>query len=59
MDARNLLFFPWRVKIYRRHCSELYVWNVNSIGTMRHFIKSGIDGIITDFPDRLARVLRK
>jgi glycerophosphoryl diester phosphodiesterase len=57
VDARSLLFFPWRIRAFRRHCRELFVWSVNSTCEMRKFIKAGIDGIITDYPDRLKKIL--
>jgi glycerophosphoryl diester phosphodiesterase len=33
------------------------VWTVNNPGRMRELIAMGVDGIITDYPDRLRRVL--
>jgi glycerophosphoryl diester phosphodiesterase len=33
------------------------VWTVNDPGRMRELIALGVDGIITDYPDRLRRVL--
>ncbi|MQA07922.1 MAG: glycerophosphodiester phosphodiesterase [Pseudonocardiaceae bacterium] len=32
-------------------------WTVNDPATMRHFIDIGVDGLITDYPDRLREVL--
>lgn len=57
VDARSLLFFPWRINVFRKHCRELFVWSVKDRGQMRRFIKAGIDGIITDYPDRLKEIL--
>lgn len=31
-------------------------WTVDDIPTMNHLVKLGVDGIITDYPDRLRRV---
>lgn len=33
------------------------VWTVNDTARMRELIKMGVDGIITDYPDRLRKVL--
>lgn len=32
---------------------ELFGWTVNGPGAMRRLVRSGVDGIITDFPDRV------
>lgn len=32
---------------------EVHVWTVNKIADMRRMIDAGVDGIITDYPDRL------
>ena len=37
----------------------IYVWTVNEKEDMKRFIKLGVDGIITDYPDRLAGILNK
>jgi glycerophosphoryl diester phosphodiesterase len=34
------------------------VWTVNETGRMRELIAMGVDGIITDYPDRLRQVLK-
>ncbi|MEI7012443.1 glycerophosphodiester phosphodiesterase [Leptospira licerasiae] len=34
-------------------------WTVNDTGEMERLIKAGVDGIITDYPDRLNSVLKK
>jgi len=41
----------------RRHDYALYVWTVNDPAAMDRFISLGVDGIITDRPDMLARRL--
>lgn len=57
VDARYFRLFPWRMRNYRRHCEDVFVWNVNREQNMKYFIKIGVDGIITDYPDRLARII--
>lgn len=41
----------------RRADLKLVAWTVNEPEEMRALIASGVDGIITDFPDRLAAIL--
>lgn len=38
---------------------KVLVWTVNSPSEMRKFIELGVDGIVTDYPDRLIEVLGK
>ena len=35
------------------------VWTVNAEGTMRRLIADGVDGIMTDYPDRLAGIIEE
>ena len=38
---------------------QVIVWTVNEVADMRNFIALGVDGIITDYPDRLREVARQ
>ncbi len=38
---------------------EVKVWTVNDMDRMESLINMGVDGIITDYPDRLRQVLKK
>jgi len=38
---------------------EVKVWTVNDVEQMEALIKMGVDGIITDYPDRLRKVLQR
>ncbi len=42
-----------------KHGMKVYVWTVNQIGDMRRLLNLGVDGIITDFPDRLLMSLKR
>ncbi len=39
--------------------SRVHVWTVNDEQDMERLLYWGVDGIITDYPDRLNRVLQK
>lgn len=45
--------------VEQAHRADLKVvtWTVNTVDTMRAMIAAGVDGIITDFPDRLRAVI--
>ncbi|WP_207000593.1 glycerophosphodiester phosphodiesterase [Microbulbifer salipaludis] len=45
------------VRAARRCGLHLSVWTVNEPAPMRHFIDLGLDGIVTDRPDRLLSIL--
>jgi glycerophosphoryl diester phosphodiesterase len=38
---------------------KVFVWTLNAEEHMEHFIKMGVDGIITDYPDRLIKILQR
>ena len=38
---------------------EVHVWTVNEEADMRRLLKMGVDGIMTDYPERLTRVVRE
>ena len=40
-----------------RHNVHVYVWTINEEADMKRHIEHGVDGIITDYPDRLLRLL--
>jgi glycerophosphoryl diester phosphodiesterase len=42
-----------------RHNIPVHVWTVDDVADMRRLLEWGVDGIITDRPDRLARVLHE
>ena len=36
---------------------EVHAWTINDVGDMQRFLDLGVDGLITDYPDRLMAVL--
>ena len=48
---------PGLGRLARRQGLELHVWTVNEEEAMHRLIGVGATGIITDYPDRLQRVL--
>lgn len=38
---------------------EVHVWTVNEEADMRRLLEMGVDGIFTDYPERLAKVVRE
>ena len=40
-----------------RHNMDVYVWTINEEADMKRHVDHGVDGIITDYPDRLMQVL--
>jgi glycerophosphoryl diester phosphodiesterase len=41
----------------QRHNVDVHVWTVNETADMERMLDLGVDGIITDRPDRLMEVL--
>lgn len=38
---------------------DVHAWTVNEVDDMRRFLEMGVDGIITDYPDRLLGLLNR
>ena len=50
------LVSAWFVSGAHRHNVDVYVWTINEEADMKRHIDHGVDGIITDYPDRLLRL---
>lgn len=48
---------PGVVAAARRHDTDVHVWTVNDEAAMHRLLNTGVDGVITDYPDRFAAVL--
>lgn len=46
-----------RIKFLHDKGIKVIPWTVNSIASMKSLIAKGVDGIITDYPDRLVKVI--
>ncbi len=51
------LVTPEIVEAAHRLGVEVHVWTVNEVDEMREMLALGVDGIMTDFPQRLLRIL--
>lgn len=57
--AYQLPLLAWIVPRVRRAGYQVNVWTVNDVAVMRRLIALGVDGIFTDVPDVLRRVLQE
>jgi glycerophosphoryl diester phosphodiesterase len=48
---------PESVAAAHRLGVEVHVWTVNEVDEMRALLELGVDGILTDYPARLAALL--
>lgn len=55
--GRNVISNQFIEAAHRRHL-YVAVWTVNSEDDMRQLIAIGVDGILTDFPDRLLKIMK-
>ena len=46
------------VKAARERNLQIHVWTVNETKDMERLLKTGVDGIMTDYPDRLLKLLK-
>jgi glycerophosphoryl diester phosphodiesterase len=55
--AGRPLVTPDLIQAAHRHDVSVHVWTINEPASMRRLLDLGVDGIVTDFPARLARVI--
>lgn len=56
--AGNLrLVSPRFIKAAHKHNMQVHVWTVNEVTDMQRLLNWGVDGIISDYPDRLLKLL--
>lgn len=51
--TRELLSMAWEEGL------DVYVWTVNELRDIEAFVAMGVQGVISDFPDRLAKLKRR
>ena len=56
-QGRFRIVTPALIRDLHRHGIPVHVWTVNRTEDMRRLLEWGVDGILTDFPDRLMEVL--
>lgn len=59
MAIRGDLITPNVIQRARKLDLQVVCWTVNSPAHMRMLVSAGVDGIMTDYPDRLLNVLKK
>jgi glycerophosphoryl diester phosphodiesterase len=57
-DGRQVLT-PRMVGELHAHSVAVHVWTIDEVGDMRRLLEWGVDGLVTDRPDRLARLLHE
>ncbi len=59
-EAKGLtILTPRRIAAAKARNIDIHVWTVNDPDDMRRLIDMGVDGIITDYPDRMFEILNK
>ncbi len=56
VNGRIRVVTPRFIADAHRHGLAVHVWTVNEEADMQRLINMGVDGIITDFPARLANL---
>ena len=57
--VRGDLVTPNFLQEARKRDLQVVCWTVNSPAHMRMLVSAGVDGIMSDYPDRLLTVLKK
>ncbi len=57
--GRFQIITPRFVQAAHHHDMAVHVWTVNETAEMQRLIQLGVDGIMTDYPDRLLRLLER
>jgi len=58
LSCRDTVLTQTNATKARQQGMKILVWTVNTEKHMERFLNMGVDGIITDYPDRLIRILQ-
>lgn len=50
---------PRMIQIAHQHGVKVHVWTINHEADIRRLLEWGVDGICSDYPDRVAKVMRE
>jgi glycerophosphoryl diester phosphodiesterase len=59
LSCRGTVLTETNVSKARQQGIKVLVWTLNTEEHMEHFLNMGVDGIITNHPDRLIKILKK
>ena len=59
LAVRGDLVTPWLLSAARKKDLQVVCWTVNHSAHMRQLMSAGVDGIMSDYPDRLVATERK
>lgn len=57
--VRSDLVSPWMLSEARRHDLQVVCWTVNQPAHIRMLVDAGVDGIMSDYPDRVLAACKK
>jgi glycerophosphoryl diester phosphodiesterase len=59
LAVRGDLVTPWMISEAHRKDLQVVCWTVNHPAHMRSLITAGVDGIMSDYPDRILAARKK
>lgn len=59
VERRLRVVTPTFVQTAHQHGVAVHVWTVNDVSQMQRLIAMGVDGLMTDYPDLLLKLLRR
>ena len=55
----RMIVTPGLLEAARARNMQVHVWTVNDMGSMKRLVDLGVDGIMTDYPERLLKVINR
>jgi glycerophosphoryl diester phosphodiesterase len=59
LSCRARVLNPSNISRAHKQGIKVFAWTLNTEEEMERFVKMGVDGIITDYPDRLIKILQR